>query len=157
MPRSKAPDEVFCTSCGEPIKQQAEICPHCGVRNNHSTSPQHPRRHPTPSEDPTTSPNWWYGVAGATTLWVILIVVVSLNPRQTYDTVLGFLVLVAWIGLPLTAYFDMRYVRHHSDWQPNTAIWLIGLLIWFVNILFGIVYLIRRHETLGNPSHPKND
>lgn len=25
-------DEVFCTSCGEVIKEEAEICPHCGVR-----------------------------------------------------------------------------------------------------------------------------
>ena len=28
----KGPDEVYCTSCGEPIKEEAEICPHCGVR-----------------------------------------------------------------------------------------------------------------------------
>lgn len=27
-----APDEVFCTSCGETIKQEAEVCPNCGVR-----------------------------------------------------------------------------------------------------------------------------
>lgn len=26
------PDEVYCTSCGEIIKEQAVICPHCGVR-----------------------------------------------------------------------------------------------------------------------------
>lgn len=24
-------DEVYCTSCGEPIKEKAAICPHCGV------------------------------------------------------------------------------------------------------------------------------
>ncbi|MFW5903341.1 MAG: zinc ribbon domain-containing protein [Halolamina sp.] len=29
--RSKQPDEVFCESCGEPIKRRAERCPHCGV------------------------------------------------------------------------------------------------------------------------------
>ena len=27
-----APDEVFCTSCGVVIKEHAEICPECGVR-----------------------------------------------------------------------------------------------------------------------------
>lgn len=27
----KGVDEVFCASCGEPIKKQAEVCPHCGV------------------------------------------------------------------------------------------------------------------------------
>lgn len=30
-PPSTMPDEVYCTSCGDPIKEQAEICPHCGV------------------------------------------------------------------------------------------------------------------------------
>lgn len=34
----KGPDEVFCTSCGEPIKKQAEVCPHCGVRQEGSSS-----------------------------------------------------------------------------------------------------------------------
>lgn len=26
------PDEVYCTSCGEVIKEEAEVCPECGVR-----------------------------------------------------------------------------------------------------------------------------
>ncbi|MDR0878050.1 MAG: TM2 domain-containing protein [Treponema sp.] len=29
---AKGPDEVFCSSCGAMIKKEAEICPHCGVR-----------------------------------------------------------------------------------------------------------------------------
>ncbi|MGN8212867.1 MULTISPECIES: hypothetical protein [Halococcus] len=33
MSREKGYDEVFCASCGEAIKEQAELCPHCGVRN----------------------------------------------------------------------------------------------------------------------------
>ena len=28
----KAIDEMFCSSCGEVIKREAEICPKCGVR-----------------------------------------------------------------------------------------------------------------------------
>lgn len=32
------PDEVFCTSCGEVIKQEAEVCPECGVRQKESES-----------------------------------------------------------------------------------------------------------------------
>jgi TM2 domain-containing membrane protein YozV len=31
-------DEKFCSSCGKPIKKEAEICPNCGVRQK--TSPQ---------------------------------------------------------------------------------------------------------------------
>lgn len=33
MTREKGFDEIFCRSCGETIKKRAEICPHCGVRN----------------------------------------------------------------------------------------------------------------------------
>lgn len=29
--KSPGPDEVFCTECGEVIKERAEICPNCGV------------------------------------------------------------------------------------------------------------------------------
>ncbi len=30
--KEKANDEKYCSSCGEVIKNAAEICPHCGVR-----------------------------------------------------------------------------------------------------------------------------
>ncbi len=31
-PKTKAADEIYCHSCGEPIKKEAEICVKCGVR-----------------------------------------------------------------------------------------------------------------------------
>lgn len=30
--RITAPDEQFCSACGQVVKKAAEICPHCGVR-----------------------------------------------------------------------------------------------------------------------------
>lgn len=33
-----APDEMYCSSCGEVIKKDAEICPECGVRQNSKSS-----------------------------------------------------------------------------------------------------------------------
>lgn len=35
--QSKGPDEQFCSSCGEVIKKEAEICPECGVSQTEST------------------------------------------------------------------------------------------------------------------------
>lgn len=32
------PDEQYCSSCGEIIKKEAEICPHCGVRQKPAVS-----------------------------------------------------------------------------------------------------------------------
>ena len=31
---TRSADEVFCSSCGEPVKRDAEICPNCGVRQD---------------------------------------------------------------------------------------------------------------------------
>jgi len=52
MPREKAPDEIFCRTCGERIKQQVEFCPECGVRNE---KPQASSIPGTPRGD--TAPN----------------------------------------------------------------------------------------------------
>ena len=32
MPAKKKPHEKYCSSCGEAILKEAEICPKCGVR-----------------------------------------------------------------------------------------------------------------------------
>ncbi len=40
-----APDEVFCTSCGVVIKEHAEICPECGVRQIEAAPPVDNRGH----------------------------------------------------------------------------------------------------------------
>lgn len=37
-PKDLAADEVYCTSCGEPIKEDAEMCPECGVRQGDESS-----------------------------------------------------------------------------------------------------------------------
>ena len=34
----KGPDEHYCSSCGEVIKKEAEICPECGVRQKSSST-----------------------------------------------------------------------------------------------------------------------
>jgi TM2 domain-containing membrane protein YozV len=36
--REKAADEAFCSSCGEIIKKEAEICPECGVRQKNKSN-----------------------------------------------------------------------------------------------------------------------
>lgn len=37
--RTKAADEMFCSSCGSVIKAAAAICPKCGVRNQSAQLP----------------------------------------------------------------------------------------------------------------------
>jgi hypothetical protein len=163
--RNKGVDEIFCRSCGEPIKKEAEICPECGVRNKHAspsssqeTTPSNQKttagksstKHDPSQYDTTVSDTWWYGVAGGTGLWG-LVLILSAALGDSFGAFGGFLIFVAWIGLPFAAYFDMQYVRANGEWNPNTVLWVVLLLIWLVNIVAGAVYLYRRHEVLGEP------
>lgn len=155
--RQKGPDEVYCRSCGEPIKEAAEIYPECGVRNAASSgrsttqsSAQPAAQHDPSQYDTTVSDSWWYGVVASVALWVVGIAL-SGNASGALGTAVGFGFLVAWVLLPVAIYFDAKYVRANSNWNPNTVLWIIGSIVWLVNIVVGGVYLYRRHETLGEP------
>lgn len=157
MSQTKASDEIFCRSCGEPIKKKAEICPECGVRNEAGTQASRETTTNTPStgHDPsqystTVSETWWYGVAGGIVLW-LLVFMLSSAMGSSLGAFAGLLVFVAWIGLPIAAYFDMQYIRANGNWNPNTVLWVIALSVWLVNIIAGAVYLYRRHEVIGKP------
>jgi predicted RNA-binding Zn-ribbon protein involved in translation (DUF1610 family) len=50
--RKREPDEMFCSSCGEPIKRDAVICVHCGVQVARRTRSRHGA---SPSSQLTTS------------------------------------------------------------------------------------------------------
>lgn len=158
MAREIKADEIFCRSCGEPIKEKAEICPHCGVRNekgsgssSQGTASSTPSTSHDPSQyDTTVSDKWWYGVAGGTALWVLVFILAGAG-GDSLGAFAGFLVLAAWIGLPLAAYFDMQYIRANGNWNPNTVLWMVLLAVWLVNIIAGLAYLYRRHEVLDVP------
>lgn len=82
-------------------------------------------------------------------LWVLLFAVSTVLAAPGELT--GLLTLVAWLGTPAAAYYDMQYVRANSDWDPNTVLWVVLLLLWVVNIAAAGAYLYRRHEALGQP------
>lgn len=154
--RQKAPDEIFCRSCGEAIKKRADICPECGVRNDGlpasaqvASRGSSPHVHDPSQYETSVSDSWWYGVAGGIALWALLVGL--LGAGADLGTVGGLAMLVAWIGLPVAVYFDIQYVRANTNWSPNSAFWVLVLTIWLVNIIVGAIYLHRRHEVLGEP------
>lgn len=174
--RRKAVDEQFCRNCGVRIKKAAEFCPNCGVANEMPTAP--PRRSGASTArgtdgrsassggqgqsgqsrqsggsrqyEPSVSENWWYGVAGGTALWAFLLVLVSVAPNAG-GALAGFLVLLAWVGLPVAAYYDMQYVRATSDWRPSQVLWVLLLAVWILNVVVGGAYLYQRHDKVGTP------
>lgn len=167
MAREKAHDEVFCSSCGAAIKIRAEVCPECGVRNDQTSSNGRGRRgrssgsrshrsrrsdsHSSESppyarpgsHDPsmrttTVSDTWHYGVGAAVALWSLALVI----PGSS--TIGAVCVLVGWVLMPVSIYYDRQWVRATTTWNPNKALWLTLSLVPGVNIVGGVVYLYRR-------------
>jgi hypothetical protein len=62
--RTPASDECYCTSCGNVIKEETEICPNCGVRQT-----------PAPAEDDDTTAYLVFGLlSGILSIFVLTIV-----------------------------------------------------------------------------------
>jgi len=152
--RTKGPGEVFCTACGAAIKAEAEICPACGVRNEAFVPAPTPERASAPHDpdayETTVSASWWRGTAAGAGAWVLIAALSGLSDGA-FATIYSLVTVFAWIGLPLTVYYDAQYVRANSKWNPSTPLWGLLLAVPFVNILVALVYLYRRHEVLGVP------
>lgn len=158
MGRSKAADEIFCRSCGEPIKEKAEICPECGVRNekagsstSSSASPPAAAKHDPERFETTVSETWYYGIATGAVMWILLFVIAGAGAGGPIEALVGLGAIVAWVLIPVATYFDAEYVRANSQWNPNTVLWCLAGVFWVVNIFSAAFYLYRRHETVGKP------
>ena len=185
MAREKNHDEIYCRSCGEPIKKKAEICPECGVRNDYaprqtagqpsadaggaragqpgqsrrqtqttasgqtqrpqqsrpqsrSDTPHDPTQHTT-----TASDNWHYAVGASGLLWVLAFLIpdgIGLGGLS------GLLILAAWVLMPLSIYYDTDYLRATSEWDAETALWILGACVPVANVGVAALYLLRRHN-----------
>lgn len=82
------PNEQYCSSCGEIIKEDAEICPNCGVRQKSSTG------------------GGSSGGADRTTAAILAILLGTFGAHKFYmdDATLGLLYLCfSWSGIPTIA------------------------------------------------------
>lgn len=102
-----------------------------------------------PSHDPsgyetTVSDRWKYGVyCSYGLLWAVPVSHSWLEwvPGVVYIP----LFLAAWILLPVAVYFDTRYLRANSSWDPD-RVWIFAFLIPAINYVAGFLYLVRRYR-----------
>lgn len=174
MSNKKGPDEVYCRSCGEPIKKKAEICPNCGVANEYTepkrndrqsvqnsstpTSQQNSQKtlnSPSPSGNAATSspPNehdpsdFTTKISGQWHYGVGASVALWILGFGMPDPVAGLSFLIAWGLMPVSIYFDSQWMRATTEWNPESIMWIVLSVIPLVNILAGIVYFFRRYNT----------
>jgi hypothetical protein len=160
MARPKAADEVFCRSCGAAIKERAELCPECGVRNRQGGPPAGARTtadtdataHDPTQYETTVGDNWYYAVLVPTAFTLPLLGLVSLPGSDSPLTVLAGFLLLGAVVLPVVGlYFDRQYVRANGAWNPS-LLWLVALFVLYpVNLFVALFYLYRRREVLGVP------
>ncbi len=176
MGREKRHDEIYCRSCGEPIKKKAEICPNCGVANNKPDTEQPSQRsqHRSSRTTRTNQTRQPRSETGSIDEQISSYLdspehdpskhTTTISNNWNYGVavgvglwLIGFALpeagglagaafLTAWILMPVSVYFDRQWVRATTQWSPNIVVWLVLFITPVINIPAGVVYLFRRHN-----------
>lgn len=171
MAREKRHDEIYCRSCGSPIKKKAEICPECGVaneyreetagasdgaaaaggggrepaaatsRSGHQGSTGGGSAPHDPAAYTTTVSDNWRYGVAAS---VGLWVLGFAMPEGS--SIAGLFFLTAWALMPVSVYYDRQWLRATTDWNPDLSLWVVLSLVPLVNVVAGAVYLVRRRD-----------
>lgn len=173
MSKEKQHDEIYCRSCGEPIKKKAEICVNCGVSNDQKRVQQseqahtnsdfgvvyelfenilqsNPQEHNPAEYSTSVSDTWHYLIGASIVLWIAGLGIPSSGP------LVGFIFMIAWVLMPLSIYYDRQWVQATTQWRPNKELWILSSAIPLINIPAGIVYLYRRNN-VSRVSTAKNN
>lgn len=147
----RAGREVFCFNCGRELDTDAVVCGSCGVIPADRRIPV-PR--PTPTDATPTTP------APGTPTDAGQIDRGRGSRGWHYAMVIGLAVVVfgwgAWIleiviaGYVLSVvalYFDSRYVRRVSRWNPNIVVYAAGTVIAIAVVV--PIYLFHRYRAIG--------
>ena len=105
--RQKGTDEVFCRSCGEAIKKEAEICPHCAVRQRGSTS---------------------HHGKSKTTAVLLAVFLAPFNWLYTYKKDVAKF----WIALVVDIIFTIILIASEGEASPLVFIVWIAIWIWAI-------------------------
>jgi hypothetical protein len=128
--RIKSPDEVFCRSCGELIRKEAEICPHCGVRNLYTS----------PVSDNVSKD---YGLL-LSVLYIggIILFIPSFSSNIITAALSSLGIVIIFIISIILVYKDAKYLG-----AKNPESWAIGVLLLWIIIL--PMYIFKR-KSLAN-------
>lgn len=96
-------------------------------------------------------PPWWYVVAAATVVWLVGVLTLGWIPESTTfaDRVTGpiaIAMVVTWLAMPIALVLDQRAHGDDLAWSPSTPLWAVLSLVWFVNVVVGAAYCLRRYS-----------
>lgn len=95
----------------------------------------------------------WRGIAGLVVIWIGFFALTSSvpSPNGPFQVIIGVVMVIAWIGLPALLYMDAQQVSRENDWGPWWPAYVIPSIIPLINVVPGILYLLRRHQKVGVP------
>jgi hypothetical protein len=152
---------VFCHSCGEEIKKNAEVCPECGVANKHKPSAANDStitdtnkiKITAPDEPTTTGPDeqeqsetGTYTKASLSKSFYLAVFAVGCGLLWMLTAAGSKFFLVSWFLIPVMVYNDAEYVQKTASWNPSKYVWAFLTLYPVLNIFVGLIYLVKRYS-----------
>lgn len=125
---------MFCESCGEAIKEEAELCPNCGVRNGQVGSG---RGSGAVSEDLDSAPTKpLYGLIICWFIWFI-----GVAAYQS-GSPLGILALLSIIASLVLLYNDATAAKKSGELEIENPIFvpIVVMLIWVIAVPIYVLY-----------------
>ncbi|QZY00863.1 zinc ribbon domain-containing protein [Halobaculum rubrum] len=146
--RQAGAGEKYCRSCGAVIKQEAAICPECGVSNEGSVGGGAGAAGAAGAGPEPEPSDWGTGVLFGGALWginlvVVLLLVVTFRSSMAggldaggalrslgLATVLPLTQFLAWLVFAVAIYYDMKYVRYHvPDWPLSGTLYIAAAIV----------------------------
>lgn len=110
-------------------------------------------REKTPPTDDRMSSRWWMPIGTLVAIIPLVALVSLVLSPDAYSSLLTAPFLLLGIILmffsPVFVYYDKRYLKIASGWEPSWWYYLIPLPV--IGYVLSIVYLYNRHKHLGVP------
>lgn len=97
----------------------------------------------------SVSKNWHYAIVIPSLLTIPSYGIFFIDPSESYYILIVFSRIVSVIVPLFGLFFDRKYIRANSLWEPSYLWMLFFLVLNLFNIFLCVVYLYKRHENLG--------
>lgn len=144
MNQGKKPDEIYCPSCGKPIKKDVVVCPNCGVQVKELKVSAEARAM-TPDEELEEGRKqlggvkvlYWFAIVVLALCLIVMISLIIASPQLTEETYTAgsiaqsIMIMISYFGIGIAIYVIplVGIIKRKPFVVPYTRVLLIIIMI----------------------------